>query len=143
MRDSTNIYRSKQVRKLPNSLLESVVLKKLSISKKFKRDNLLEYKPSQIVVSTGAKQSIANVCMVLLDPNDEVILPAPYWVSYSAISNLAEANPIVIPSSIESDFKITAEQLENKITSKTKLVIIKESLGIGIFKAGSPNKWKY
>lgn len=97
---------------------------KTTISKKFRRDNLLEYKPSQIVVSTGAKQSIANVCMVLLDPNDEVILPAPYWVSYSAISILAEANPIVIPSSIESDFKITAEQLENKITSKTKLVII-------------------
>ena len=97
---------------------------KTTISKKFKRDNLLEYKPSQIVVSTGAKQSIANVCMVLLDPNDEVILPAPYWVSYSAISILAAANPIVIPSSIESDFKITAEQLENKITSKTKLVII-------------------
>ena len=97
---------------------------KTTISNKFKRDNLLEYKPSQIVVSTGAKQSIANVCMVLLDPNDEVILPAPYWVSYSAISILAEANPIVIPSSIESDFKITAEQLENKITSKTKLVII-------------------
>tara|TARA_X000000368_G_scaffold132695_1_gene104088 strand:- start:804 stop:1985 length:1182 start_codon:yes stop_codon:yes gene_type:complete len=97
---------------------------KTTISKKFKRDNLLEYKPSQIVVSTGAKQSIANVCMVLLDPNDEVILPAPYWVSYSAITILAEANPIVIPSSIESDFKITAEQLENKITSKTKLVII-------------------
>ena len=97
---------------------------KTTISKKFKRDNLLEYKPSQIVVSTGAKQSIANVCMVLLDPNDEVILPAPYWVSYSAITLLAEANPIVIPSSIESDFKITPEQLENKITSKTKLVII-------------------
>lgn len=97
---------------------------KTTISKKFKRDNLLEYKPSQIVVSTGAKQSIANVCMVLLDPNDEVILPAPYWVSYSAITILAEANPIVIPSSIESDFKITAEQLENKITSKTKLIII-------------------
>jgi len=97
---------------------------KTTISKKFRRDNLLEYKPSQIVVSTGAKQSIANVCMVLLDPNDEVILPAPYWVSYSAITILAEANPIVIPSSIESDFKITAEQLENKITSKTKLVII-------------------
>ena len=97
---------------------------KTTVCKKFKRDNLLEYKPSQIVVSTGAKQSIANVCMVLLDPNDEVILPAPYWVSYSAISILAEANPIVIPSSIESDFKITAEQLENKITSKTKLVII-------------------
>ena len=97
---------------------------KTTISKKFKRDNSLDYKPSQIVVSTGAKQSIANVCMVLLNANDEVILPAPYWVSYSAISILAEANPVVIPSSIKSDFKITAEQLENKITSKTKLVIV-------------------
>ncbi len=97
---------------------------KTTISKKFKRDNGLDYKPSQIVVSTGAKQSIANVCMVLLNANDEVILPAPYWVSYSAISILAEANPVVIPSSIKSDFKITAEQLENKITSKTKLVIV-------------------
>ena len=97
---------------------------KTTISNKFKRDNNLDYKPSQIVVSTGAKQSIANVCMVLLDVNDEVILPAPYWVSYSAISILAEANPIIVPSSIESDFKITADELENKITSKTKLIII-------------------
>ena len=97
---------------------------KIAISKKFKRDNGLNYKPSQIVVSTGAKQSIANVCMVLLNPNDEVILPAPYWVSYSAISILAEANPVVIPSSIESDFKITAEQMEKAITPKTKMVIV-------------------
>jgi len=97
---------------------------KIAISKKFKRDNGLNYKPSQIVVSTGAKQSIANVCMVLLNPNDEVSLPAPYWVSYSAISILAEANPVVIPSSIESDFKITAEQMEKAITPKTKMVIV-------------------
>jgi len=97
---------------------------KIAISKKFKRDNGLNYKPSQIVVSTGAKQSIANVCMVLLNPNDEVILPAPYWVSYSAISILAEANPVVIPSSIESDFKITAEQMAKAITPKTKMVIV-------------------
>ena len=71
---------------------------KKSICKKFKRDNKLNYSPSQIVVSTGAKQSIANLCMVLLDPGDEVILPAPYWVSYSAIVNLAEAKSIIIPS---------------------------------------------
>jgi aspartate aminotransferase len=96
---------------------------KEAICQKFKRDNGLNYTPSQIVVSTGAKQSIANVCMVLLNPGDEVLLPAPYWVSYSAIATLAEAKSIIIPSSIETDFKITPEQLESAITSKTKLVM--------------------
>tara|TARA_B100000686_G_C16805306_1_gene989671 strand:- start:4533 stop:5720 length:1188 start_codon:yes stop_codon:yes gene_type:complete len=96
---------------------------KETISKKFKRDNNLIYNPNQIVVSTGAKQSIANVCMVLLNPGDEVILPAPYWVSYSAIVKLSEAKSIIIPSSIESDFKITPEQLEMAITTKTKMII--------------------
>ena len=96
---------------------------KAAICEKFKRDNALEYQASQIVVSTGAKQSIANVCMVLLDPGDEVLLPAPYWVSYSAIATLAEAKSIIIPSSIENDFKITPEQLEAAITPKTKLVM--------------------
>lgn len=96
---------------------------KTAICTKFKRDNGLEYSPSQIVVSTGAKQSIANVCMVLLDPGDEVLLPAPYWVSYSAIATLAEAKSTIIPSSIETDFKITPAQLEAAITPKTKLVM--------------------
>ena len=96
---------------------------KEAICDKFKRDNQLTYTPSQIVVSTGAKQSIANVCMVLLDPGDEVLLPAPYWVSYSAIATLAEAKSTIIPSSIETDFKITPDQLEKAITSKTKLVM--------------------
>ena len=96
---------------------------KQAICAKFKRDNNLNYSPSQIVVSTGAKQSIANLCMVLLDPGDEVLLPAPYWVSYSAIATLAEATSIIIPSSIETDFKITPEQLEAFITPKTKLVM--------------------
>ena len=96
---------------------------KEAICNKFKRDNNLIYKPSQIVVSTGAKQSIANVCMVLLNPGDEVLLPAPYWVSYSAIATLAEARSTIIPSSIETDFKITPEQLEAAITPKTKLVM--------------------
>ena len=96
---------------------------KVAICEKFKRDNGLEYQASQIVVSTGAKQSIANVCMVLLDPGDEVLLPAPYWVSYSAIATLAEAKSIIIPSSIETDFKITPQQLESAITPKTKLVM--------------------
>ncbi|MFB0939086.1 MAG: aspartate aminotransferase [Urechidicola sp.] len=90
---------------------------------KFKRDNNLEYAPNQIVVSTGAKQSIANIAQVLLNPGDEVLLPAPYWVSYSAIAILCEATFKEIPSSIESDFKITPEQLEAAISPKTKLII--------------------
>jgi aspartate aminotransferase len=93
-----------------------------AICRKFKRDNNLDYNINQIVVSTGAKQSIANVAMVLLNPGDEVILPAPYWVSYSAISILAEAKYVEIPSSIETDFKITPEQLEAAITPKTKMI---------------------
>ena len=96
---------------------------KTAICNKFKRDNNLDYNPTQIVVSTGAKQSIANICMVLLNPGDEVLLPAPYWVSYSAIAALAEAKSKIIPSSIETDFKITPEQLEAAITPKTKLVM--------------------
>ena len=95
---------------------------KEAICTKFKRDNNLSYKPSQIVVSTGAKQSIANVAQVLLNPGDEVLLPAPYWVSYSAIAILCEATFVEIPSSIDSDFKITPEQLEASITPKTKMV---------------------
>jgi len=93
-----------------------------AICRKFKRDNGLTYDESQIVVSTGAKQSIANVSQVLLNPGDEVLLPAPYWVSYSAIATLSEATYVEIPSSIESDFKITPEQLEAAITPKTKMI---------------------
>jgi aspartate aminotransferase len=94
-----------------------------AICLKFKRDNNVEYAPNQIVVSTGAKQSIANVAQVLLNPGDEVLLPAPYWVSYSAITILCEATFKEIPSSIESDFKITPEQLEAAISPKTKLIV--------------------
>ena len=96
---------------------------KEAICEKFKRDNKISYTPSQIVVSTGAKQSIANVCMGVLNPGDEVLLPAPYWVSYSAIATLAEAKSTIIPSSIETDFKITPDQLEAAITPKTKLIM--------------------
>lgn len=95
---------------------------KEAICLKFKRDNNLNYKPSQVVVSTGAKQSIANVAQVLLNPGDEVLLPAPYWVSYSAIATLCEATYKEIPSTIENNFKITPEQLEAAITPKTKMV---------------------
>ena len=96
---------------------------KQAIINKFKRDNGLDYAANQIIVSTGAKQSIANVCMVLLNPGDEVLLPAPYWVSYSAIATLAEAKSTIIPTSIEDDFKITPAQLEAAITPKTKLIM--------------------
>jgi aspartate aminotransferase len=94
-----------------------------AIGTKFKRDNGLSYQANQIVVSTGAKQSLANIAMVLLNPGDEVILPAPYWVSYEAIVELAEGIPVSVPTSIERDFKITASQLEDAITSKTKMII--------------------
>ena len=94
-----------------------------SICEKFKRDNNIDYNESQIVVSTGAKQSIANVCMSILNPGDEVLLPAPYWVSYSAIATLCEAKFKIIPSSIKNDFKITPKQLELAISNKTKLII--------------------
>ena len=93
-----------------------------AICRKFKRDNNLDYSINQIVVSTGAKQSIANVAQVLLNPGDEVLLPAPYWVSYSAIATLCEASFVEIPSTIESNFKITPEQLEAAITPKTKMI---------------------
>ncbi len=97
---------------------------KKSICNKFKRDNQLDYKPDQIVVSTGAKQSIANAVQVLVNAGEDVLLVAPYWVSYSAIVTLAEGNPIEIRSDISTDFKITPKQLENSITDKTKLIII-------------------
>ena len=95
---------------------------KEAVCLKFKRDNGLDYAPNQIVVSTGAKQSIANIAQVLLNPGDEVLLPAPYWVSYSAIATLCEAKFTEIRSTIDADFKITPEQLEAAITPKTKMI---------------------
>lgn len=95
---------------------------KEAICKKFKRDNNLDYKPSQIVVSTGAKQSLYNIAQVMLNEGDEVILPAPYWVSYFEIIKLSGGVPVEVPTSVESDFKITPEQLEAAITPKTKMM---------------------
>ena len=94
-----------------------------AICHKLKRDNQLDFTPTQIVVSTGAKQSIANVCLSLLNSGDEVLLPAPYWVSYYELVKLGEATPIVIESDIDNDFKISPEQLEKAITPKTKMMI--------------------
>ena len=104
------------------SPVDGYVELKEAICTKFERDNNLKYEANQIVVSTGAKQSIANVAQVLLNPGDEVLLPAPYWVSYSAIAILSEAKFVEIPSSIEDDFKITPAQLAAAITPKTKMV---------------------
>ena len=93
-----------------------------AICEKFRRDNNLHYKPSQIVVSTGAKQCLANVALAMLNPGDEVIFPAPYWVSYKEIAKMAGGVPIEVHTTIESDFKITPAQLEAAITPKTKMV---------------------
>ena len=95
---------------------------KQAIITKFKRDNNLEYNPKQIVVSTGAKQCLANVALVLLDEGDEVILPCPYWVSYSDIVKLSDGIPVEVVTSIENDFKMTPHQLEAAITPKTKMI---------------------
>ncbi len=94
-----------------------------AICTKLKRDNNLDYSPAEIIVSTGAKQSIANLCLSLLNPGDEVILPAPYWVSYFELVKLGEATPVVVKSSIDTDFKISPEQLEASITDKTKMLL--------------------
>jgi aspartate aminotransferase len=94
-----------------------------AISAKFKRDNNLDYSPEQIVVSTGAKNAIINVVLSLVNPGDDVIIPTPYWVSYSEMVRLAQANVIFVPSTIDTDFKITPEQLEAAITPKTKLLM--------------------
>ena len=97
---------------------------KQSISNKFKRDNNLNYSTNQIVVSTGAKQSIANAVQALVKPGEEVILLAPFWVSYSAIVLMAEGIPKIIKSDISSDFKVNAEEIEKAISDKTKMIII-------------------
>ena len=95
---------------------------KQAIITKFKRDNNLTYTQSQIVVSTGAKQCLANVALVLLNKDDEVILPCPYWVSYSDIVKLSEGTPVEVKTSIDTDFKMTPAQLEAAITPKTKMI---------------------
>lgn len=94
-----------------------------AVSEKFKRDNNLNYSPDEIVISTGAKQSITNVMLSIVNPGDEVIVPAPYWVSYIEIIKMAEGIPVIIEAGIEQDFKVSAEQIEAAITPKTKMMI--------------------
>ena len=97
---------------------------KKAIIDKFKRDNHLEYAPSEIIVGVGGKQCIFNFCLAVLNAGDEVIIPAPYWVSYADIALVSNANPVIIECGIEQKFKMTAAQLEKAITSKTKLLML-------------------
>ena len=94
-----------------------------AIANKFKRDNNLDYKADDIVVSTGAKQAIANVVLSLVDPGDEIIIPLPYWVSYIEIIKLAEGVPVLINTKLENDFKVSAEEVQRHITPKTRMFI--------------------
>ena len=94
-----------------------------AIAQKFKRDNNLDYKPEQIVVSTGGKQAIYQVVQCLVNPGDEVIIPTPFWVSYKEIVRVAEGKPVYVKTSIENDFKVTPQQLEAAITPRTKLIM--------------------
>ena len=97
---------------------------KKAVQGKFRRDNGLEYPVSQIIVSSGAKQCLYNLCLALLDPGDEVIIPAPYWVSYPDMAQLADATPVIIATGIEQEFRITPERLAAAITKKTRLLIL-------------------
>ena len=94
-----------------------------AIANKFNRDNHIPYKRENIVVSTGAKQSIANLVMAVINPGDEVIIPAPYWVSYAEIVKVAGGIPVVVPTSIDADFKFTAAQFQAAITPKSKMMM--------------------
>ena len=94
-----------------------------AIADKFKRDNDLDYSLSKIVVSTGAKQSLANLVLSLVNPGDEVILPAPFWVTYMELVKLAEGKPVILDTGLNQDFKVTAKQIASAITSKTKLIM--------------------
>ena len=93
------------------------------IAEKFKRDNNIDWKPENIIVSTGAKHSLANALAVMVNPGEEVIIFAPYWVSYSEMVKLAEGKSVVLEGAFENDFKVTADQLEAAITDKTKVVM--------------------
>lgn len=95
-----------------------------AICKKFRDDNNLEYKPSQIVVSTGAKQSLANAFLAILNPDDEVIVPNPYWVSYPELIRLAEGKPVFVEGDEASSYKFNKENLEKAVTEKTKAIIL-------------------
>jgi len=97
---------------------------KEAVCAKFKRDNGLDYSPEQVLISSGAKQSCYNACLALLDPGDEAIIPAPYWVSYPDMVRLADAEPVIVPAAARNGFRIGAEQLAAAITPRTRLLIL-------------------
>lgn len=104
--------------------VDGTVLLKQAVRDKFKRENGLEYAPEQVLVSAGAKHTFFNLAMALLNPGDEVIIPAPYWVSYPDIALIADAKPVIITADIESRFKITPEQLAAALSERTRLIIL-------------------
>jgi aspartate aminotransferase len=104
--------------------VEGILELRQAICEKFRRDNRIEYQPDQVLVSNGAKQSLYNLCMALLGPGDEAVIPAPYWVSYPDMVLLAEATPVVVAAGPEQHFKITPEQLEAAITPRTRLLFL-------------------
>ena len=97
---------------------------KAAVQRKFERENGLDYEPGQIVVTSGAKQALFNLCIALLGPGDEAIIPAPYWVSYPDMVRLAGASPVIVDAGIEQDFKMTPEQLAAAITPRSRLLIM-------------------
>jgi aspartate aminotransferase len=104
--------------------VEGIVELREAICDKFRRDNQIEYQPDQVLVSCGAKQSIYNLAMALLDPGDEAIIPAPYWVSYPDIVLLADATPVIVSAGADQNFKLTPDQLEAAITPRTRLLML-------------------
>ena len=104
--------------------VDGMLTLKESIVKKFKNENNLEYTPDQIIVSTGCKQSIYNLCQATLDEGDEVLIPSPYWVSYPEIVKLSDAVPVFVETNSETDFKVTGKMLEDNITKRTKMILL-------------------
>jgi len=104
--------------------VDGIIELKQAVADKFKRENSLDYDLSQVIVSTGAKQVLYNACQAILNPGDEAIIPAPYWVSYPAMVTLAGATPVIVETTEEQSFKITPKQLEDAITEKTKLLFL-------------------
>lgn len=103
--------------------VQGIIELRKAISEKFLKDNNLKYSPEQIVVSTGGKQSLANIFLALLNPNDEVVFQSPYWVSYPEMAHLADAKEVIIHTDISSNFKMTPEQVKNALTEKTKIFV--------------------
>lgn len=127
--DTPNFIKEAAIKAINNGMtkytaVDGTLSLKKAIIEKFKRDNQLDYEPSQILVSCGAKHSLYNLFASILNPDDEIIIPAPYWVSYPDMAMLVDAKPVIVNTSFANHFKMTPEQLQNAITNKTKLVVL-------------------